>query len=319
MTRGFITFVVVAVSAILAVVVAALFRSPLIVPPVLVFLVGAFVLQGIRLIPANPPHKGAETYLKKRTGRFVDEGLRFFPFFPFLFGFIPVDVEKKNVNLDGDRAQLVRAPDMAEVKVPVHYTYTPVDLVMYLNSGGESGVENILSDIIAQELRVWGVKSLVNRNSWKDLVRAGNSAVRDLIRAVTKAGGFTPTTGQVNDVSNGTATLLIPNLGIALNRLNVGEIEPTGEVAKAAEKAAKERSEREAEVVELEHINDRVIELMKPLPDGPGLTAEQAIELIQTERKKVVKTINRKDYGLAPDTLNAILAHLIPGKEGGDE
>jgi len=216
---------------------------------------------------------------------------------------------------------------MAEVSIPVHYTYTPSDLIPYLNSGGQQGVENILSDIIAQELRTWsvgdglpddydpenleeGYENLEPRESWEDVVRAGDNAVDILIRAVCRAGGLEGITNeQIKSVRNGSVTISIPNLGVNLNRLNVGEIEPTGELAKAAELRAKEKRDQEAEEIELAHIRKQTDMLV-----NAGMSREQAVELIQTERQKVTKTVDRKDFGVAPETrgsLEQILAGAV--------
>lgn len=316
MTRGFVTFAVIALSVILALWAMFLLGTILAMPPVLLLLVGFFILQGLQNIPADPPHMGVETLYGERTGRFLKEGWRFFPFFPFVFGFIPVNVEKKNVDLD-DPPQRIRTPDMAEVLMPVHYTYRPDNLITYLNSGGQSVVENILNNVIAQQLRVWGLDP--SRKDWEDVVGAGYDSVRSLAKNISVlVGGPVLSDEEANDVVNG-KELRLPSLGIILTRLNVGKIEPTGELAKAAGQAAKEKRDQKAEVIELDHIEERAQKLMRAL----GMTYSDAIALIQTERGKVEKTIDESRLSVSPEVkamvegaLTVALARLIPGKDG---
>ena len=110
----------------------------------------------------------------------------------------------------------------------------------------------------------------------------------------------------------------MPQLGIILNRLNIGEMAVTGEVAKAAEFRAKEEKEREGEILELEHIAKRVNKLKKT-----GFSGEQSIEILQTERGKVKKQINENKLNISEETrktienIASVLGSLL--KKGGDK
>ena len=72
---------------------------------------------------------------------------------------------------------------------------------------------------------------------------------------------------------------------------NAAQAFPKGELAKNAEKVANEVKEREAEMIELEHIREQVKRMVEEL----GVKPEKALEIIQTERKKVVKTIEERN------------------------
>ncbi len=79
-------------------------------------------------------------------------------------------------------------------------------------------------------------------------------------------------------------------MGIVLNRLNIQDIEikPGSQLSFAAETKVREERERDGEIVEIKHIADRIAELMK----APyNFTAQEARDLIQTERNKVDKRI----------------------------
>lgn len=108
-------------------------------------------------------------------------------------------------------------------------------------------------------------------------------------------------------------------LGIILNRLNLGEIKPIGKLAEAMELQVKEQREMEAEKTELKHVSDRVKELTTL-----GFSNEQSLEIIQTERGKVVKTITESKWNVSQETRNMIEkvgSNLVAAilKKGGKE
>lgn len=78
------------------------------------------------------------------------------------------------------------------------------------------------------------------------------------------------------------------SLGITILGFTVNEIEVTGEVAKAAELEEKEKKERAADEIEIRNVSDRAADIRARHPD---LSSEKAFEIVQTERKKVGKTI----------------------------
>ena len=93
---------------------------------------------------------------------------------------------------------------------------------------------------------------------------------------------------QVREIQRGNGIQGIQQLGITLNRLNIGDIaiKSGTQLEKAAEKEISEIREREAEKVELEHVKKRVEELQ-----GIGYTIQEARDIVQTERGKVNKNI----------------------------
>lgn len=114
----------------------------------------------------------------------------------------------------------------------------------------------------------------------------------------------------------GNADIAIKDLGVILTRLNIKEVQPLGEVAKAAEKQAKEEQERLGEITELNHVAERI----RDLANKAGIPAALAAEMVQTERGKVIKNIEEKKYNLAPEILVALPAILnsILGPRGGN-
>lgn len=323
--------------------------------------VTAFVLEGLRKIPANPPCRAVVTKFGKRTNKTKDEGWRFFPLYPFWYGYILVDMTKKNKDFE---AEEVRTPDLAQLEIPISITFTPdkTQLIEYLNSGGEAGVSDILEDIINEKLRVWAMAVDEGPATAEEGLAAAEDAVAILVKAI--AGEKLPTIlspfpmtallkafnsppksptafeekfgknwekiqewykklseenrstfdealkdrrETIAKIRQSNGTIEIPSLGIILNRLNVGKIRTLGKYAEAADLEVKERKEREAETLELQHVADTIQRLTAQL----GISNEQALEILQTERGKVTKSISESKWNISPET-RAMIEKIAP-------
>lgn len=115
---------------------------------------------------------------------------------------------------------------------------------------------------------------------------------------------------EIAGLQTGTGKIQLTELGVILERLNLEDIDVLGEVAKHAEDEAKEEQDRIAETKELDHLSDRIKALMVPLPTGPGLTREQAIELVQLASENATKTIDAKVVTLDAGTAEMIASIL---------
>jgi len=96
---------------------------------------------------------------------------------------------------------------------------------------------------------------------------------------------------QIREIQRGNGVQVIPQLGITLNRLNIGDIalQEGSLLWKAAEQKVKEEREQEAEEVELNHVGSRIEKLMGP---PWNFTKQEARDIVQTERDKVKKEIH---------------------------
>ncbi|MBI2515045.1 SPFH domain-containing protein [Candidatus Wolfebacteria bacterium] len=95
--------------------------------------------------------------------------------------------------------------------------------------------------------------------------------------------------------------------GIDVIEVLVGELSRPPEVQEDYEKARREERQREAERIELEHVRERIRELMAaPL----NFTPEQALEIVQTERDKVKKTIDEKKVTISSESRGVVSAAL---------
>ncbi|MEK7635826.1 MAG: SPFH domain-containing protein [Patescibacteria group bacterium] len=276
---------------------------------IFIFLTGAFFLQGLRRIPADPPSRAVVTRFGRRTGYVKNEGWRFFPIYPWWGGYILVDMTKKNQDLTPREVRT--AQDMAEIEVTVSLTWRPdcdfnpitsqSYLIEYLNSGGESGIKDILEDIVEEAVREFAADPNREPNTWEDAVKMKREFLAEIVAAIL---GRVPTQTPIDELNTiviqlrrGNGTLKLETLGIVLNRVNVTSIRPKGKLAEAAEKQAIEKRERLAEVIELNHVGER-INALKQL----GFSNEQALEIIQTERGKVKKEISESKWNVSQET-----------------
>lgn len=125
----------------------------------------------------------------------------------------------------------------------------------------------------------------------------GLNSINELKEAVEKR------REEISSLRTGTGNIIIEDLGIVIERLNIGDVDVLGKVADAAEMQAKEEQERLAEKLELDGVIARIKELMAE----PYLyTKEQAQELIQTERAKVAKTIHETKLNVSAETRSMI-------------
>ncbi len=277
-----------------------------------VFLVGGFFLQALRKIPADPPHKAIITLFGKRTGKIKNEGWGFFPLYPWLCGYIPINMEKKNQDLIPREVRT--AEDMAEIEVAVSLTWRPDSdigpdvqsyLIEYLNSGGENGVKSIIDDVVEEAIREFAADPTRMPNTWEDAVKMRKEFLAEIVISILGKDPSQTSQQEINEITaelrRGNGKMKLETLGIVLNRVNITHIQPKGKLAEAAELEAKEKRERKAEIIELDHVSDRIKKLRKL-----GFANEQALEIIQTERGKVQKNINESKLNISPETREMI-------------
>jgi hypothetical protein len=107
----------------------------------------------------------------------------------------------------------------------------------------------------------------------------------------------------ISSIKRGNGSFVHNKLGITINLLTIKEVALMGEVAKAVEGRVREKEEREAETTELKHISDRIRQLKK---DFPRASWDQVVEMIQTERGKVVKNIHEVKGSGSKEIINLV-------------
>jgi len=229
-----------------------------------VFIAIILIAASFKRVPNDPPHVGLITKGEARTDKWKKEGWRiFFP--PFYTSFIPVKVEKINQDI---APKNVRSSERAELEIDISVVWSPDKerLVEYLNSGGESGIKNILDDIIEEQSRKWAATQ-----KWEEALAASFDVAETLRRELTGETGI-HVGGSPDD----------EGLGILIHRLNVGTIEVKGELGKEAEKIAVEERQRESELIELEAEAEQakqIVEIAKAT--GEEINFLDALEMVK--------------------------------------
>ena len=356
---------------------------------------GVFFLQGLRRIPAKPPHKALVTKFGERQTReeevtepgkpprtitvtvYKDEGWRHFPLYPHWYGFIPINVKRISFTVTVKGA---RTPDRANSEVPVHLTIRSASdyLIQYVDSGEEDGVKTILTGKVQERVREWAMADNEGPADWRELNKAHLEAVSVLVKRVAGGESVTPIPehsqdvptfvwltyfsrpqptaeqvfknirpwaennwrqvnevfyvlmpgqqdelrravearrNEIRDLRSGTGKLLIPDLGVLLERLNVGDINVLGGVAEQADAEAREAEEREGERLQLAHRRARIQETM----DQFECSFEEAKEFVQTDQGGVVKTVSETRVNVSPETRGALpeILRALRGLWGG--
>lgn len=152
-------------------------------PAILFLTFGGLLIQGLRNIPAKPPHKGVATKWGRRIPVFYDEGWGFYPFYPFWFGFIVIKTERISFDIIFEKA---RTPDRAESKVPVFITGRAIPQlgIQYLDSGGEEGIKIQLTGKIQERIREWASGAEEGPTDWVELNQSHLEAVSVLVRQI---------------------------------------------------------------------------------------------------------------------------------------
>lgn len=178
--RTFFTEVILGLLA--AIFVLLLIFSIWLALPVTLLLVALFVWNGIKVVPATPPHKAILVFLGRRQKVRLNEGWNWLPLRPLIFSLVPIKVEKV---VDEIPKQEVRTPDRALVTMTSSIVWTPGiaddpdSLIMYLNSGGESGVKKITHNVIEDRIKTWASSDREGPSNWEEA-----QALRDDAHAV---------------------------------------------------------------------------------------------------------------------------------------
>lgn len=244
------------------------------------------LLSSLRRIPYRPPHVGVVTIWGRRIPIVLSEGWHLLaPYPPFMYSATLMNVERKNKDfLPTD----VRSKEKVELQVEVSITWMPdkengENLITYLDTGGKERVEDILEDIVEERCREFAIGI-----GWEDALAANIEIAQLLIKEIAGVEEGI----EITAIRRGNGVAQVKSLGIILNRLNIGSIWIKGEMAKQAERPAIEIRQREAEATELAHVRGQ----MRGFQDQ-GLSAKDAVEVVQTERGKVRKDIREYKLG----------------------
>lgn len=179
---------------------------------------------------------------------------------------------------------------------PITSTIPTTILLKYFNSPQQKPFE--------YERKRWGRKSKTG-SEWEGLEKELSILSSDEHNKLQKQ--VAERREIIKKVRQGNGVFHKKSLGITINRFTINDIILKGKLAEAAELEVKEKHERNAEIVEIKHILQRVLELRKSL----DISAEQALEIVQTERKKITKTISESKLNISPET-RAMFEKIVP-------
>ena len=153
-------------------------------------IVGAVIAQGLRNIPAKPPTIGLVTFLGRPIKRIKGPGWRLFIGYPYLFGFIPIDTTRRN--LDFEVLVQTPDPDNVELRVKVGATFQaddtdPDSAWNYIKTEEEKGVANILEDILEEEVRQWASSTTRGPKNWQEAKAAEDEVTDTLIARIVES------------------------------------------------------------------------------------------------------------------------------------
>lgn len=262
---------------------------------------GIFLILCCKKIPADPPHVGLTVIWGERRPKIKKEGWRLLaPFFPFMYDVILIKVESINLDflfedirtrqrLDPEEEEQDGIPQAGgELTIKISITFHPDKekggrLIEYLNRGGQPGVERILRDLIEEDIR-----HIACERHWEAITFGADELMWQLIGKLTERKPRTEE--EKTELRREFQTVGLPDvmhLGIVLTRINVGRIKEQGDLARVAELRTVERKQREAEILELDHVGKQIERLRRS-----GLSAKEARDVVQTERGKVKKDIH---------------------------
>jgi len=293
----------------------------LIILGVLLLIVGGLTLQALKNIPAEPPTVAVVTFLGerlKKNGKPIikKEGWRLFWLYPWLYGYVPVEVVKIDQDL---KPQDVRtSQDKAEISITTKLTWKPdkENLIQYLDSGGKKNIMDILEDVVAEAVRELATNPNKEPKTWEQAVAMKRIFLAEIVSVILGRNPSSISAAEIDEIATnlrrGNGNQKIESLGIILDRVNITEVKPKNpKLADAADESAIEKRQKVAEKIEIQTVKELAAELVAELKIDP----KTALEIVQTERKKVTKNIQENKYDIAgvPPDIMTIALGMIQG------
>lgn len=198
-------------------------------------------------------------------------------------------VRKKINNAGKEEEESELSPQSGgEIRVAFGITWEPDPnrLSAFVNYGRDEGVQTTLYDVLGEDVRQAGAVL-----TWEEFSFATDALAVRFIEEIT---GISPNEEQARDpqaflrevLSNGVGD--VHDMGIILRRINVKPIEPIGELARAAELAAKERQERRGEDFETETEVRQALILQRAVERaGRNMSITEA--LLEVRQRKAIR------------------------------
>lgn len=230
-------------------------------------------------------------------------GIKIFPFYPwykkpkvFYMGSKGYEFTIESVVTNKDKI-------VNTITTEVKWSIDPKRLFSFLKNCGEiegdeatdknfNAIENLLVNNITSAVRNLAASETEKPQTWQEALQAGDAFIEKIIASLDD--NSTPSGKEVGRAKKGDLRCEIHSLGIIIEKINITKVTVNPKVSQIQEDIAVaksrkevEEAEREAETVEINHVNNMV----KKTADSTGLSAKDAADLVQTERDKVRKVI----------------------------
>lgn len=248
------------------------------------------VVTGIFIVPNDPPHFGIIEKWGKRLWKEDEDGKSVISYteegwnWVFLRGVMHkiklINLSKREIDFP---EQILTTPDGVTTKVPGSLAYTPnkSSVINLLNLGTNDPFkvfEDMIQDIVQEKLRIWSRRTDGGPMTWEELLNSNESAVKMLIEAISAKD---IEASDLKKVQSGHGDWLIEKFGIIVNRLNLKEMIPFGEVYEEALKIKNEQQQGKAETYELKVDLEKAATFKEELAkSGITISMEKAIDQI---------------------------------------
>ena len=238
----------------------------LIILGVFLLIVGGLTLQALKNIQAEPPTVAVVTFLgerMKKNGKPIikKEGWRLFWLYPWLYGYVPVEVVKIDQDL---KPQDVRtSQDKAEISITTKLTWKPdkENLIQYLDSGGKKNIMDILEDVVAEAVRELATNPNKEPKTWEQAIAMKRIFLAEIVSVILGRNPSSISAAEIDEIATnlrrGNGNQKIESLGIILDRVNITEVKPKNpKLADAADESAIEKRQKVAEKIEIQTVKE---------------------------------------------------------------
>ena len=246
---------------------------------------------GVIIIPNQPPHFGIVTRWGKRVWKinsegkpcpvYMEEGYHFLPWRGIKYNVIVINLSKQEIDFP---TQVLTTPDNGTTEVPGSLAYTPdkKHIIGFLDLGTDNPFnvfKDMMCDIWEDELRTWARTTEKGPKTLTELLNSGDEAVEVLLEAI--CGDVDIPTDSQKAIRSGYGKWPVNHFGIILNRLNLKDMRPFGEVYESLVKLDKEKKERDSETYEVETDLRKAAKLKEEIEKlGKNTSIEECMEKI---------------------------------------
>lgn len=244
----------------------------------------------VGIVPNRPPHFAIITRWGKRLWKrnskgqlvvvYVNEGYFFLPWKGIKYGAIVINLSKQEIDFP---AEVLTTPDNGTVEVPGSLAYTPdkEHIIGFLNLGKDpfKVFKDMMCDIWKDKLRTWARTKDKGPQTWEELLSSDEEAVEILLETI--CGNVQIPEDSRKAIRAGFGKWPINHFGVILNRLNLTDMKPFGDVYQASVELNKEQRQRKSETYEVGTDTAKAAALQTELKAlGKDLPIEECLKMV---------------------------------------